>query len=139
MASRNIRLGRVSKIDYEHGMVEVTYPDLDDCVSDLFPVFSMCDEYKMPRIGDEVAVLHLSSGESAGIVLGRYWNEDNVPAAYGRNVFRKELGAAFGEAYLQYKDDDITFHDPGHTTTLGSILDRLASLEERVSRLESFH
>lgn len=129
MRERNIRIGRVSKIDYAHGMIEVTYPDLDDSVSDAFPVFSMCNEYKMPKIGDEVVVLHLSNGESAGIVLGRYWNKDNVPAVYGPNVLRKELGDTFGEAYMQYKDNDITFHYPDETTTIRDILRRLSVLE----------
>lgn len=128
----NIRVGNVSSIDYKKGMIEATYPDLDDSVTDSFPVFSFTDEYKMPKVGDEILVLHLSNGESAGIVLGRYWNEDNEPPAYGKNVFRKELGEAFGEAYIQYKNGDITFHDPGGTTTLDSILRRLADLEARL-------
>lgn len=128
----NIRVGNVSSIDYKKGMIEATYPDLDDSVTDSFPVFSFTDEYKMPKVGDEILVLHLSNGESAGIVLGRYWNEDNEPPAYGKNVFRKELGEVFGEAYIQYKNGDITFHDPGGTTTLDSILRRLADLEARL-------
>ena len=128
----NIRVGNVSKVDYKKGMIEATYPDLDDSVTDAFPVFSFTDEYKMPKVGDEILVLHLSNGESAGIVLGRYWNEDNEPPAYGKNVFRKELGETFGEAYIQYKNGDITFHDPGGTSTLDSILLRLSALEARL-------
>ena len=128
----NIRVGNVSNVDYKKGMIEATYPDLDDSVTDAFPVFSFTDEYKMPKVGDEILVLHLSNGESAGIVLGRYWNEDNEPPAYGKNVFRKELGETFGEAYIQYKNGDITFHDPGGTSTLDSILRRLSALEARL-------
>ena len=128
----NIRVGNVSKVDYKKGMIEATYPDLDDSVTDAFPVFSFTDEYKMPKVGDEILVLHLSNGESAGIVLGRYWNEDNEPPVYGKNVFRKELGESYGEAYIQYKNGDITFHDPGGTSTLGSILQRLSALEARL-------
>lgn len=128
----NIRVGNVSKVDYKKGMIEATYPDLDDSVTDAFPVFSFTDEYKMPEVGDEILVLHLSNGESAGIVLGRYWNEDNEPPVYGKNVFRKELGESYGEAYIQYKNGDITFHDPGGTSTLDSILQRLSALEARL-------
>lgn len=128
----NIRVGNVSKVDYKKGMIEATYPDLDDSVTDAFPVFSFTDEYKMPKVGDEILVLHLSNGESAGIVLGRYWNEDNEPPVYGKNVFRKELGESYGEAYIQYKNGNITFHDPGGTSTLDSILRRLSALEARL-------
>ena len=61
MAEKNIRIGRVSSIDYGSGMISVTYPDLDDSVTDDLPVFSMGDEYKMPPVGAEVLVLHLSN------------------------------------------------------------------------------
>ena len=50
MAEKNIRIGRVSSIDYGNGMISVTYPDLDDSVTDDLPVFSMGDEYKMPPV-----------------------------------------------------------------------------------------
>ena len=98
MAEKNIRIGRVSSIDYGSGMISVTYPDLDDSVTDDLPVFSMGDEYKMPPVGAEVLVLHLSNGCAAGVVMGRYWNEANKPSVSGKGVFRKELGEKKGEA-----------------------------------------
>lgn len=48
------------------------------------------------------------------------------------NVFRKELGQAFGEAYIQYSNGNITLHDQAGTATLGSILNRLSELEKKV-------
>lgn len=132
MAEKNVRIGKVSSIDYKNGMISVTYPDLDDSVTDELPVFSMTDEYKMPQIGAEVLVLHLSNGCTAGVVMGRYWNEANKPPISGKDVFRKELGTAFGEAYIQYKDGDITLKDKKGSTTLGSILNRLSNLENRL-------
>lgn len=132
MAEKNIRIGKVSSIDYKKGMISVTYPDLDDSVTDDLPVFSLTDEYKMPQVGAEVLVLHLSNGCTAGVVMGRYWNEDNKPPISGKGVFRKELGEAFGEAYIQYKGGDITLKDKKGSTTLGSILDRLQNLENRL-------
>ena len=59
MAERLIRMGKVSSIDYENGMISVTYPDLDNSTTDNFPVFSLTDEYKMPGIGQEVLILHI--------------------------------------------------------------------------------
>lgn len=132
MAEKNIRLGKVSSINYKKGMISVTYPDLDDSVTDDLPVFSLADEYKMPPVGAEVLVLHLSNGCTAGVVMGRYWNEDNKPPISGKGVFRKELGEYFGEAYIQYKGGDITLKDKKGSTTLGSILDRLQKLESRL-------
>lgn len=132
MAEKNVRIGKVSSIDYKNGMISVTYPDLDDSVTDELPVFSMTDEYKMPQIGAEVLVLHLSNGCAAGVVMGRYWNEANRPPISGKDVFRKELGATFGEAYVQYKDGDITLKDKKGSATLASILNRLSNLEKRL-------
>jgi len=108
MAERLIRIGRVSSVNAAKGMVSVTYPDLDNSVTGEFPVFSFTDEYKMPSVGAEVLVLHLSNGQSAGIVLGRYWNGSNTPPV--SSGFRKEMGDAFGEAYLQYADGVLTIH-----------------------------
>ena len=64
--------------------------------------------------------------------MGRYWNEENKPPISGKDVFRKELGAKFGEAYIQYKNGDITLKDQKGSTTLGSILNRLSNLESRL-------
>lgn len=124
-----VRIGKVSKINYKDGLISATYPDMDDSVTDDFPVFSFTGEYKMPAVGDEILVLHLSNGQSAGVVMGRYWNEDNPPAVYGKNVFRKELADTAGDAYIQYKDGNITLKDQKATHTLKSLEDRISALE----------
>lgn len=51
MAEKYIRIGKISKIDYESGMAEVTYPDMDNAVTAPFPLLSFNDEYKMPQVG----------------------------------------------------------------------------------------
>ena len=38
MAEKLIRIGKISKIDYETGMAEVTYPDMDNSVTAPFPI-----------------------------------------------------------------------------------------------------
>lgn len=105
MADRLIRIGRVSKIDYQNGMIAVTYPDLDDSVSSLLSVVSFNDEYKMPEIGDEVLTVHLPSGQARGLVLGKYWNKHNNSQHTGPDVFRKEFGHTPGEAFIDYTDE----------------------------------
>ena len=61
MADKHIRIGKISKIDYENGMASVTYPDMDNAVTALFPILSFNDEYKMPAIGEEVLIGTLQS------------------------------------------------------------------------------
>ena len=110
MAEMLIRMGDVSSIDYENGMVSVTYPDMDDCTTDEFPVLSCNDEYKMPAIDDEVIVLHFPGDQSAGVVLGKVWSDDNPPQINGAGAFRKELAQEQGAAFIGYKDGTVTIH-----------------------------
>ena len=145
MADRLIRIGRVSKIDYEHGMISVTYPDLDDSVTVPLSTVSFNDEYKMPQIGDEVLAVHLPSGQARGLVLGKYWNTKNTPANTGPMVYRKEYGHTKDVAYSEYTDDgavfllvapEIKLSVAGGEITVTQIINRLNSLESRVSALE---
>lgn len=100
------RLGKISAIDYESGMVRVVYHEKDDAVTRLIPLLS--DEYKMPKVDDQVLVIHLSNGTEAGVVLGRPWSEKNVPPESGKGLWRKDLGESYGEAFLRYKDGTLT-------------------------------
>ena len=102
MADRTIRIGKVSSVDYGSGMIKVTYPDLDNSVTDDLPYLTFNDEYKMPKVGASVLVVHLSNGSAMGIVAGTYWNSSHRPPVSGKGVYRKDLAQAIGEAFLQY-------------------------------------
>lgn len=123
MADRTIRIGKVSSVDYGSGMIKVTYPDLDNSVTDDLPYLTFNDEYKMPKVGASVLVVHLSNGSAAGIVAGTYWNNANKPPVSGKTTYRKELAQAIGEAFLQYSGGGLTIHAPSITlsTKSGSI------------------
>ncbi len=118
-----IRKGNVSSINYEDGTIRVVYPGLDDAVTDEFPVFSCNDEYKMPEIGAEVLVLHLSNNMAAGVVIGKCWDGWNKPPESGADVFRKELAQAIGEAYLRYgsKEAELVAPEIRLTCSEGSV------------------
>lgn len=103
--AETIRVGRVSSIDYAKGLVSVTYPDQDGSVTKPFPMLS--EWYGMPNIGDLVMVLHLSNGAEAGLVLGRYWNDKNVPKESGAGLFRMDLNRD-GTAYIKCSGTTIT-------------------------------
>lgn len=141
---RLIRIGKVSKIDYEFGMIAVTFSDLDDAVTVPLATVSFNDEYKMPKVGDEVLSLHLPSGQSRGLVLGKYWNRTNIPPKSGDAVFRKEFGHTYGNAYAEFHDGgellffapSIKFSTSGGEITVSQIIARLSSLESRVTSLE---
>lgn len=110
-----IRVGKVSAVDYQTGMVRVVYHDKDDSVTRPIPTLSA--EYKMPEIGDQVLVVHLSNGTEAGVVLGRPWSDKNRPPESGAGLYRKDLGRAIGEAVIRYLDGALTIQvDVAHFT-----------------------
>lgn len=98
MEKEIIRIGKVSSIDYAKGLVRVAYHDKDNSVTQPLPMLS--DKYFMPAVGDQIIVLHLSNGTEAGIALGRYWNDKNVPKESGDGLFRMDFDRN-GAAYLK--------------------------------------
>lgn len=138
-----IRTGKVSSIDYDNGMLKILYEDKDGAVTRAFPCLSMNGEYKMPKVGDHVLVLHLSNGAEAGVVMGTYWNEAVKSELTGEDVYRKELSNKPGKAYLQHKDgnfemyaDNLCFKDDTTTMTLKEIETRFRNIEKRLRAVE---
>lgn len=100
-----LRIGKISGVDYDTGMVEVEYPDKGHAVTTKLPYFNFNDEYNPPRFGQQVLVAHLSNGSSRGIAMGKFWNKKNRPAEGGPHIYRKELSKTSGAAYVRYDDE----------------------------------
>lgn len=96
-----IRTGRVSSIDYASGTYEVTYTDRGKSVTRRINAVSN-GEYKMPRIGQVVSVLHNSNGPAAAVAVGTVWNQTNKPVEGYRGLYRKEYGEQPGQAYERF-------------------------------------
>ena len=105
MANSEIRIGKVSSVDHEKGMIRVTYRDKDESVTVDFAMLNYNDEYRMPQIGRQVAVAHMSNGSSRGVVLGEVWNKKNLPHEVGKNLYRKDLSRKKDSAYIRYDDE----------------------------------
>ncbi len=104
MAGSEIRLGRVSSVDYKSGMARVTYRDKDDSVTINLPMMNFNSEYRMPEPGQDVVVAHLSNGSSRGVLLGTVWNKKNIPAETGEEIYRKDFSREKDAAYVRYSD-----------------------------------
>lgn len=104
MANSEIRIGRVSSINYETGMARVTYRDKDETVTTEFPMLNFNDEYRMPKVGQDVMVAHLSNGSSRGVVMGTIWNRKYAPMETGADLYRKDLSRKKDAAYVRYDD-----------------------------------
>lgn len=133
-----IRIGYVSSINYEAGMIRVTYPDKDGATTAEFPCFSAGGEYQMPVVKDQVIVLHLSNDTSSGVVLGKVWNEDNRPPLQGEKSYYKQLGSMAHEqvtgADYTLSADTISFSGSTGSITVEELLDMKRRLEELEAR-----
>lgn len=105
MANSEIRVGRVSSINYKSGMIRVTYHDKDDSVTAEYPLLTNNDEYIMPEVGQDVIVAHLSNGSSRGAIIGTLWNKKHIPCETGKGLYRKELSRKKDAAYIRYSDE----------------------------------
>lgn len=119
----NIRIGTVGTVNYQKAMVSVVYTDMNDLATAELPYFSFTGEYKMPKIGEQVLVLHLSNGESFGVVLGGFYSEEDIPKETGEGLFYKQL------------TDSINIKAKGNTLELGGV--DIKALERRVTALEA--
>lgn len=119
----NIRIGTVGTVNYQKAMVSVVYTDMNDLATAELPYFSFTGEYKMPKVGEQVLVLHLSNGESFGVVLGGFYTEEDLPKETGEGLFYKQL------------TDSINIKAKGDTLELGGV--DIKALERRVTDLEA--
>jgi phage-related baseplate assembly protein len=125
-----IRIGKVSSVDYEKGMVSVYYEDRTAMVTSIMPVLSN-GRYKMPKIGESILVAHLSNGTNAAVVLGTVFNDANVPKSSGQNVYYEELS---DNTMISSDGIDITLKAAAgsiNVSTLLNLIKRVEALERR--------
>lgn len=125
-----IRIGKVSAIDYEKGLISVYYEDRTAMVTGMMPVLSN-GRYKMPNIGDSILVAHLSNSTNAAVVLGTVFNEVNVPKMSGQNVYYEEMS---DNTMMSSDGTDITLKvatGSVNVSTLINLIKRVEALERR--------
>jgi phage baseplate assembly protein gpV len=132
----DIRIGTVSSVELETGMVSVIYRDRDDEVTQFLPYATFNDEYKPPKIGEKVVVLHLSNGGEMGIVLGTYWNEENKSKAQG--IYHKKIAE---NAYFNYDKGILTIlaehirffaTADGEDVTLAKLMEDIKKIKQKL-------
>jgi hypothetical protein len=97
-------------------------------------------EYKMPQIGDIVAVSHNSNGTAQAVTMGTVWNQSNVPAEGYKGLYRKEYGEETGQAYERYDSNTgvYTQFTPKQTgrTCNGDIIDQAEGMANITAKEE---
>ena len=127
------RVGYISTVNPDAGMAKVQYPETGNTTSDL-PIYKFGDEYRMPEIGDQVIVIHLSNDSSSGIILGKFWDETDPPKE--KEGYRKGF---YGRAFEKVQDNIYTLHADEIILegSAGSIsLSKIIALEKRIEALE---
>lgn len=131
-----IRIGTISTVDMAHGTAQVYYPDRDSTTGQL-QLFSFRAEFAPPAVGDQVIVLHLPGDTGNGVILGRFWNETELPPA-GTN-YQKEFIPGITESVQgsEYKlvAPGITFQSGTGSITVDELIElrsRVEALEEKV-------
>ena len=96
-----IRVGEVSKVNYDKGTIEVAYKDRDDSVTDEICMVSN-NLYRMPVVGQMACVLHNSADQEMGTCIGTFWNDDNKPPGGKEGLYRYDYNDKQGVAYESY-------------------------------------
>lgn len=142
MADSPIRIGRVSSVNEQTGMVRVAYSDRENSVTSEMPYINYNGEYCTPAVGSMVLTAHLSNGNSRGVVLGTIWNQSNTPPESGNGLYRKDLAKTKGKAMIRYdekngecliKGPQLKLEDDAWSITLSQIMERLAALDGKQS------
>lgn len=128
-----LRIGKVSTVNYKTGMVSVIYEEENNAVTAKMPCLSFNGEYKMPKADDYVAVAYLSNGSSIGLILGSFWNEKNRPKHPGKGVYHKEFAP---NAYIHYDKDTLTLYAPNVKVITKSPVDKEVLTDEQFRKLE---
>lgn len=102
-----IRVGKVSSINYTAGTVRVIYQDKSEKGTAELPVFCGMGEYQMPNIDDQVLVLHLSNDSSMGIVMGKFWTDKSLPRQSGPGIYQKEWNGN-GDSFMRLASEMLT-------------------------------
>lgn len=128
-----VRVGILSSADPDTGTARVYYPDRG-CTTAPLHLFSFHGEYAIPKVGDQVVVLHLSNDISTGVILGRFWGQAEKPPTglpYYKQVDEKTYTALRDGVYTLH-GDEIRLEGKAGGFTVSEYLE----LEKRVAALE---
>ena len=132
-----IRIGFVSSRNPDAGTLQVTYQDRDRMVTGDLPVLAFGGEYTLPQVNDMVLVAHLSNDLSSGVVLGKFWNDTELPE--GTECYKRiaeDLSFHKEGSILEIRVPDLKITGSGGVLLFSELLSKLNDLERRLQHLE---
>lgn len=108
-----IRVGKVSSVNHDEGKIRVVYSDRDDCTTVELPMVVYNNTYRMPKVDDQVLVMHQPNGAASGFVIGDYWSKTHKTHKEGGEGQTVQYFDRDGKCYIQYSDSDEGGGDGG--------------------------
>lgn len=108
-----IRVGKVSSVNHKEGKVRVVYSDRDNATTVELPMVVYNNTYKMPKVDDQVVVMHQPNGPASGFVIGDYWSQTHKAHKEGGEGQVVQYFDRDGKCYMQYSDSDEGGGDGG--------------------------
>lgn len=137
-----VRVGRVSSVLRDRGMVVVVFEDRDSTSLPL-PMLTFNNEVSLPEVGEMVVTLHLPNGSSKGFCLGTYHGADTGTDKSYRKEFDEEAFLECDKAnyFLKNKttkieSEEITLSCMKGSITLTELLTRLEEAEKKLKEHE---
>ena len=96
----DLRIGKISSIDYPNGTARVTFEDKNDSTTAKFSFLAW--QYWMPKVGDQVLTAHLSNGSCSAFILGPVWHDGHRPPEGQEELYRKDYNRKYWDAYQRY-------------------------------------
>ena len=125
--SRLVRIGRVSSVNEANMSVRVTFPDMEDVVSQELRVLNQGSlsrkYYWLPDIDEQVICLMMPNtgvkGSNDGFVLGTFFNSVDKPVKTGSNIRRVDFGDG---SYVEHdkSSGNLTIRASGDVIITGS-------------------
>lgn len=103
-----IRIGRISKVNRDTGMVAVSFVDENLSTTGMIPYLTHGGEWFDLKIGTEVLVIFL---KTQAVAMGTYWNEQNGPNVDKTCGWRKEISKKARMEYDSSKNE-LVIHAP---------------------------
>ncbi len=125
-----ISYGYVNTVNKQDGTITVLQPDKNQNITGSIPFFSHCGEYKLPDIGEPVAVIYWGAGSADGVALGGWWSADNPPP--NGYDFYKDTGSG---SSISQQGGILTFQDSGGKISVEEIIKKLEDHERRITKL----
>lgn len=137
MAKNELRIGRLTEIDYERGYGKVVFENLGMLETDI--PFCNPNTTIYPKIEDLVLVGYTFDNQA--FIIGHFYNQTILPSNTKKSCRVLELGEITGESQILYNIEDgtVSILAPMESLTLdGSLSEIISFWKENKEKIQSW-